>query len=218
MYSEQEAEEILRLATRKDTDGISRDRLMQMAEELGISPEAVANAENTVRTQREEIAERREFDLAQKRSFFSHVASFVVVNAGLVAFNLIDEGHISWALWVIAAWGLGIGSRALRTFLRGSEGYQKDFETWQRSQRLRAFAPERGPTPDAGGLNLTTNATSTDQFYTDLFARLDTLVRRDNLARLEAIKVVREQTGLGLVDAKNAVDVFERERPGIFRR
>jgi len=51
-----------------------------------------------------------------------------------------------------------------------------------------------------------------------LLPKVEDIALRDNLTKLKAIKQVREQAGIGLKEAKDAVDEFERQNPGIFQR
>jgi len=214
MYSEQEAEEILRLASQSTGEGISRERLLRMAEELGISPEAVASAADTVRTQRTELAERREFVTAQRRAFFSHLVSYIVVNLGLVAINLVTQHRITWAIWPILGWGIGIAAQASQTFFQGSEGNEQEFQKW-RAARASGQSYEFDGAKIVVGARVGHRPASVTQ---DVLPHVEAIALRDNLTKLEAIKQLREETGVGLKDAKDAVEEFERQNPGIFLR
>lgn len=207
-YSEQEAEEILRLASRSTGEGISRERLLRMAEELGIPPEAVAAATDTVLTQRTELAERREFVAAQRRSFFNHLMSYIIVNLGLVAINVVTQHRITWAIWSILGWGIGVAMQASQTFFPGSEGHEQEFQKWR-------AARASGQSYQFDGAKVGHQVTRTTQ---DVLTHVEAIALRDNLTKLEAIKQVRDETGVGLKDAKDAVDEFERQNPGIFLR
>jgi hypothetical protein len=52
----------------------------------------------------------------QLKGFYSHLASFVVVNAGLVAINLLFTPGNLWFLWPLLGWGIGLLSHAAGVF------------------------------------------------------------------------------------------------------
>lgn len=50
------------------------------------------------------------------KDFYSHLATYLVVNAFLVAINLTTTPDPFWAIWPIAGWGIGIVSHAISVF------------------------------------------------------------------------------------------------------
>jgi hypothetical protein len=52
-------------------------------------------------------AERRA-DL--RLSFRAHLTAYLIVNAGLVAINLVTSPGYFWAIWPIIGWGLGLAA------------------------------------------------------------------------------------------------------------
>ncbi len=81
-YDEEDAEQILRLASSLSSPvgAMSRERLLATADELGISPEAVEEAERRINQSKGELLERAEFDRRIRRDFYGHLASYIVVN------------------------------------------------------------------------------------------------------------------------------------------
>lgn len=61
------------------------------------------------------------------KGFYSHLASFVVVNAGLILINLLFSPGALWFVWPLLGWGIGLLSHAagvfrlFRVFPRGWE-------------------------------------------------------------------------------------------------
>ena len=88
-YSEQDAEEILRIASRLSTNGpeVSRHRLLETAAELGIAPEAIEAAERQFAEDKLERADRLEYLNLAKTAYLSHLSSFVIVNLFLIGLN-----------------------------------------------------------------------------------------------------------------------------------
>jgi len=52
----------------------------------------------------------------QLKGFYSHLFSFVVVNAGLVAINLLFSPGSLWFMWPLLGWGIGLLSHAAGVF------------------------------------------------------------------------------------------------------
>src|SRR5579871_1706911 len=130
-YDDQEADQILRLASQKaSTAGISRDRLLATAAELGISAEAVEEAERTMLRQREDARHRADFDKERRRDFYTHLFSWVIVNTFLVAIWMITDRSYFWPIWPMLGWGIGLAFHATATYFKGSGEYEKDYEKW----------------------------------------------------------------------------------------
>ena len=121
-YEEDEAEQILRLAASltSTTGAMSRERLLATAAELGISPEAVEMAEKQFATKKIEVADRAEFDSQQRREFYGHLVTYVIVNGFLVVVNLVTGAGYFWAMWPILGWGIGLAFHVVETFFRNS--------------------------------------------------------------------------------------------------
>src|SRR5690349_21324610 len=91
-YNDQEAEEILRIASREAaTGGMSRETLMRTAEELGITPEAVARAEEQMAMKREadrigaeDLELRKQYEAERRGKFMADLWSYIGINAGLI--------------------------------------------------------------------------------------------------------------------------------------
>jgi hypothetical protein len=62
-----------------------------------------------------EAARRR---LRERREFATHVVSFVVVNAALVAIWAFTGAGYFWPIWVIGLWGVGLILHAYTAFAR----------------------------------------------------------------------------------------------------
>ncbi|MEZ0324494.1 MAG: ribosomal protein L7/L12 [Fimbriimonas sp.] len=191
-YDEDEAEQILKIAAKRmgNVGSVPRDQLLAAAAELGISAEDVQEAEIEYQKTKNELAERREFDLKMRRSFFNGLASYVLVNSGLLALDFFKDQRISWAYWPLIMWGIGIAFHAYGTFVKNSEDYEEEFDKW-RMERMRL---EQGY-PEASRL------------LQEMSGRID--VRREKIA---AIKELREQTGMQLKDAKDAVDEYLQQQ------
>ena len=194
-YEEGEAEEILRTALRhSDAGAIDRGRLISMAAELGISEEAISRAEAHLERERGAEQKKRQDELDRlafrrhvRSRFWADFSSYLSVNAFLIAIWYFMGGGYFWPFWVLAGWGIGVISEFIGTFFGHSH---RDFERWKRKQKRRRSECASLPQPDL-------------ERYLDEISPL--LEGR----RIEKIKNVRERFGLGLAQAKEAVDEYE---------
>jgi transposase-like protein len=139
-YSEEEAEAILKLAVDKGSfaGAMTHDQLVAAAGELGIAPETVEEAEREFRSRADDDAMKASYDRRVKADFWGHAATYLVVNAALVGFNLMSTGHVSWAIWSILGWGIAIALHAWESFVKSSDDYQKGLSKWRRKAGKRA--------------------------------------------------------------------------------
>jgi len=107
----EDVDAILRIALQREhgsTDEL-RERLVRSADELGISPEALARAEEEYR-----IASKIDnFMQAKKAGFQAHLVSYVSVNVLLNVIWFLTSRNGNMMYWpgiVLAAWGIGIAS------------------------------------------------------------------------------------------------------------
>jgi len=87
-------------------------------------------------------ADREKFKRALRRvdeikGFYTHLAVFVIVIAGLVVVNLAT-GSNWWVQWVVLGWGIGILLHALLTF----GGTPQFVSRWEK-RKLREYMNER---------------------------------------------------------------------------
>ncbi|HZH99050.1 MAG TPA: 2TM domain-containing protein [Fimbriimonadaceae bacterium] len=138
-YEEEDVQEILSRALRVQSSAEDGDRqaLIAAAAELGVSEEALAQAEKEWFQQKAELSERREFDALRKRDFLGHVTIYAIVNTALFLINLITPDPKWWFLYPLVGWGIGLAFHAVATFNRKSEDYEQQFQEWRekRSQR-----------------------------------------------------------------------------------
>lgn len=217
-FQEDEAEQILLLAARRSSSGaMSREQLLAAAEEAGISPEAVREAEIEYRERSAEVKERLEYDKHSKGEFWSHLGTYLLVNVGLVFLDLNGDGRLGWAYWPVIGWGLGMVAHAWMTFAKGSDDYEKEFRRWRAKKSLR----ESGVIDDvAAGIVVGVNIGNLEDRLTSLESGGGREMRRAlketkrayrERRKLEAIKHIRTKTGLSLPEAKKVVEEYLEE-------
>ncbi len=142
LSSDEDVEEILRLAVRRTSpEGATlRDRLEMSADELGISRQALAEAEQQWAAKKRgeldlatEDADRRLFRKMRFGDFVSHVGSYLAVNGFLVWLDMRGDGHLDWAYWVILPWGIGMVCHLFALFGHGQDA-EREFQRWRRKR------------------------------------------------------------------------------------
>ena len=54
--------------------------------------------------------------VAQLRSFYVHLTTFIVVNLFLLVLNLLTDPDSLWFYWVLLGWGIGLVAHALQVY------------------------------------------------------------------------------------------------------
>ncbi|MDX1931492.1 MAG: 2TM domain-containing protein [Capsulimonadales bacterium] len=136
-YSPEEAEAILTRATSRRADRmISHEQLLEMAAELGISAEEVADAEETFRREQEDAAFRREFVAERRSGFWPHLVPFLIFSVFLITMNLVKGGK-PWALFPILSWGIGVACHALAALPMKGAAFEREFSEWKERHRRK---------------------------------------------------------------------------------
>ena len=139
LASDEDVDEILKLDLRRQ-DGSDQDlrgRLAVAAQELGISQEDLETAEVEYLSNKADTREFLEYKRRRRRELREHVFSYLIVNAMLVAVNWISSGKLTWAVWPILGWGVGLAFHAWATLNSDSESFQEEFEQFRRKQARR---------------------------------------------------------------------------------
>lgn len=136
--NDEDVDEVLKLALRKQGRGDPglRERLLATAEELGISENEIIEAELEYARTKKERVEFLEFKQRQVREFREHFFVYIVINTMLVGINFVTTGTVSWAIWPILGWGIGLAFHAWGSLNTGSETFQEEFAAFRR-RRLR---------------------------------------------------------------------------------
>jgi hypothetical protein len=72
-----------------------------------------------------------------KLAFKVHVLAYLLVNAGLVAINLVTSPGYFWAVWPIIGWGLGLAAHGIATYHFGGDMRERAVEDELRRLRER---------------------------------------------------------------------------------
>lgn len=137
-YQQEDIQQILNLAISRQASGgeFSREQLMEIASELGISTDTLREAEQEWLIQQKEGQKRQEFNRYRRGKLQKRVGKYVIVNGFLVCLNLISAGEASWSLYILLFWGLGLGLDTWNTFQLQGEEYEQAFRRWYGKTQL----------------------------------------------------------------------------------
>ena len=145
-YEEDEAEAILRLAARRGaTGGMSREALMRIAGEVGISPEAVDEAERQLTGQQENANLAIEFRRSQRVDFVERLGTYAATSAFMVGIWFFTGRGFFWPAFVIRAMGIGVVTEIPKYLFVGGSAYQLAFTKWKAKRERKALRASRSP-------------------------------------------------------------------------
>lgn len=141
-YHQEDIQQILNLAIARQSDGgeLSREQLVEIAGELGISAETLLQAEQDWLLQQEERQKHREFNLYRHSQLKKRFGKYLIVNLFLVCLNLLTEGNLSWSLYILLFWGFELALTAWNTYQLQGEDYERAFQGWYRQHQLTQAA------------------------------------------------------------------------------
>lgn len=138
-YQPEDIQEILKLAITRQasTDEVSGEQLLEIASELEISPEILQAAELEWRNQQSELTKRKAFDLYRQSQLKKQVGRFVIVNGALMSLNVLGAGVLSWSLYILVLWGLGLSLKLWNQWHWSSAEYEQAFQAWYRTSQVK---------------------------------------------------------------------------------
>ena len=141
-YSQEEIEQILHFAiARKSLQGdFDRQQLVEIAKELDIDEYCLQAAEADWLAQRSQDQKRQAFDRYRKDKLQQKVARYAIINTFIVSLDLVGAGTLSWSLYILLIWGLGLSLTVWKTYQPRGEAYEQEFERWKlRSEMKRSL-------------------------------------------------------------------------------
>lgn len=138
-YSQEDIQQILNLAiSRQAYEGeFTRKQLLEIAEELEISPDCLQAAERDWSSQQIEIQKRQAFNQHRRSKLKKQAGKYVIINSFLLSLNWLSAGDLSWSPYILLIWGLGLGLNAWSTFQSQGEEYERAFSKWYRRHQVK---------------------------------------------------------------------------------
>ena len=131
-YSQEDIQQILHLAiaNHHTEEELSRQQLWEIAGELDISNATIQAAEKDWLEQKAIDRQRHAFDLYRRQQFKQKLTKYAIVNTFLVSLNFVAIGTLSWSLYILLFWGLGIALSGWKAYLSRGEEYERAFQRW----------------------------------------------------------------------------------------
>jgi hypothetical protein len=139
-YSQEDVREILNIAmadrSTLDPD-LSHPQLLEIAQELSISPETIELAKNQWLSQQQAIKKQQDFDLYRRSKLQDRLGKYAIVNTCLIPLNFFTGFGVPWSLYVLTSWGIVRGVSAWRVFFqRQGYAYDRAFQKWEYRQKM----------------------------------------------------------------------------------
>ena len=125
-YSRDEVNRIMRRALKlENEDTISYRDLIDTASEIGLDPQVIETA--IEQEQREFQNQRIRMDRLKRRKvgFYSHLWSYLIVNAALLLINNFTPGPW-WFQWSLLGWGIGLAFHFKAAFFPGKKRLRRE--------------------------------------------------------------------------------------------
>jgi 2TM domain len=138
-YSQEDVQHILQLAIAKRTDPgeLSREQLWEIAAELDIDNESMQAAEREWLDRRFLDKKRQEFAIYRRDLFKQKTIKYLIVNIFLISLDSISGGTLSWSLYILLIWGLGLSLDGWKTFQNKGAAYEQAFQRWNLKNEMK---------------------------------------------------------------------------------
>lgn len=139
-YSQEDVREIMNIALANystlDTE-LSYSQLLEIAQELRISPDSIELAKSQWIDLLGEIKKHQQFDSYRRSKLKDRFGKYAIVNACLIPLNFFTGFGVPWSLYILTSWGIVRGVAAWRVFhQRQGYGYDRAFQKWEYQQKM----------------------------------------------------------------------------------
>lgn len=139
-YTREEADAILGRAIERDRSNsdLSREQLVAVAREVGVSAESVDKAIEEIVIERKGREELTQLRRHAWQGFAYHLIPFVGVSTLLIILNLATTSF-PWAMFPIMGWGIGLLSHLMAVAFPNPERLQRRLERRRERERRRQY-------------------------------------------------------------------------------
>ena len=144
LYRMEDAQRILQIAIAQETESgeLSHEQLLEIAEELNISPAALQNAEQEWQIMKGKAEDHRLFQRHRIQRLQNQIVRYGIIVSFLVVMDFLTPGgtflgHLGFSLYVALFWGLGLSLKAWRTLQTSGERYERDLNKWRRKRSMQ---------------------------------------------------------------------------------
>ncbi len=138
-YRQEDIQAILQIAiARQAMSGeFTRSQLQEIAEDLGISPDILYQAEREWVAEQQLLSERELFKVYRERRSRQKVFKFLIVNASLLLLDWVTGGGLSWSLILLLLWGSGLTLNIWRASQVEGDEFERSFQIWRRKRQIQ---------------------------------------------------------------------------------
>lgn len=140
-YSQEDVQKILQLAIARQADDqnkeFSYEQLLEIAQELDISPDSLNLAEIDWRSQQSEIQQRQAFNAYRIGKFKKRLGNYGIINTFLMLLDFVGGGGLTWSLYFLIFSSCTLGLDTWNTFQTKGEEYEMAFQKWYRKHQIK---------------------------------------------------------------------------------
>lgn len=137
-YQLEDVQQILQIAIARqvDREELSREQLLEIAEELSISADCLQAAEREWRDRQSTQQQQQAFNAYRRQRFYHKLGKSLILGGFFVAVDILSGGTLSWSRYLLLGCGLWVSLKAWNTFGLSGEAYDKAFRSWERQRQL----------------------------------------------------------------------------------
>ncbi|MEM9979037.1 MAG: 2TM domain-containing protein [Cyanobacteria bacterium P01_D01_bin.2] len=144
LYPMEDAQRILQLAITQESESgqLSHQQLLEIADELNISPATLQTAEQEWNIIKRKAQDHQLFQQQRRQRLKSQAMRYSIVIGFLVVIDFLTPGgsvlgHLGFSLYVALFWGLGLSLKARRLMQTTGERYERDLSKWRRQRSVQ---------------------------------------------------------------------------------
>ena len=138
-YQQEEAQQILQLAFSRQTERgeLSREQLLEIAAELGISADCIQAAEQEWRECQHIQQQYQAFDSERQQRLVHRLGKYGIINVFILALDGLMGGTLSWSLYLLLICGLWGSLETWKVYQLKGEAYEQAFQSWERKRQIK---------------------------------------------------------------------------------